>query len=1166
MNTFNQLIKNQLGGYMKKLLTLFLLSFLAVNIVAQDRSQFQGTDFYAKMQAAKDAEKAGQVQFDDCFPAVSYPPVCADCETYRVWLYEDFDCWSGAAYCDPNLAAGELGTILGGWIFNHNWNTQFINLYDQRLRNLDVADTTTFNNYDNPNDDDDKYSWWLGGNWPTFDKPGYDDNWGVYVETREVLNLQPGLDEAKINFFSWYALEPDVDYVWFQISPRQDILDDQGHQNWYFVDKLFDEIQQRYGVDLYAKYPIEQYTWGNETLADIENTAQWDPSVFPEIKRPLYNQTSVDLSFLVEAADRVMDYFQDVEGYGDPQFFKFRWLFVSDATNAPATTGYFAGRPGGFWMDEITLLRDGFPQLVDDGGDIRLGMTQALYYQEDNFYWNSNYTSRCDDEVWPYYIGGGEYFYGKGDTDYLDNSGANTGGCGDIIQGGSHKLANGHQDPYNTNYDEWLKWPLTTADVFNPGGFDPASTEYLYNHGTIGHPFSDFDSKARDWDVNCYTSSPIAMTLYKNLLYGYDPNCGASTKYSLYHPDFPFRRDYAAGPVMSLESLENYLDPGPQNIIRNEYHRWCATFDFKTLGWEVNNERGTGNLSNYDYVRDYFAIHMYSASTSKKVQLWKSGSDKSTAGTSALDAYVDEDGNTVGTDGWVRSAMITLPDWIYTEPFYFVVEYYTNPNPWRGKLFVDNFQLWERWDSYEGTGNLSYTTNDTPALAMENAVLSYDASDPCDEIEYVTKCVSLHPEPGGLNYPVYDEDWFYFEGEEGDWVDIWVDNSDVDLEMYLLNDDLQVLWDPLQGGQFAFNDGFLYDRIIWTLPYSGGYFIHVGASSDLPNWKDARGWYTLRLHGTKVAPDFVAAADVPNDQGLQVRLEWCPSYFDTKCAPQWWTGYYVDARIEKYIVWREVASNPGVWDNVAEVYSGLLNDVPEHYSYIANTLKDGLPFAKFRVSAHMYDGYTFFSEPISAVSFDNLAPELTLNGSVVSAGGNLTWQVDLAEEIETYKLYRSTSSDVPTTPENLLGTFPKSTLQYLDAAMVAGTEYFYVVEGLDDGGNKGLSNKVNLILVGVEGTEIPTEFNLAQNYPNPFNPATVIKYALPMEATVTVKVFDVLGQEVAALVNNEVKNVGYYTINFDATNLRSGMYIYRISAQGIDGSNFVDVKKMLLVK
>jgi len=94
---------------------------------------------------------------------------------------------------------------------------------------------------------------------------------------------------------------------------------------------------------------------------------------------------------------------------------------------------------------------------------------------------------------------------------------------------------------------------------------------------------------------------------------------------------------------------------------------------------------------------------------------------------------------------------------------------------------------------------------------------------------------------------------------------------------------------------------------------------------------------------------------------------------------------------------------------------------------------------------------------------------------------------------------------------------------------------------------------------------IPTEFSLKQNYPNPFNPSTVIRFGLPVEADVNVKVFDVLGQEIANLLNGSLK-AGFHTVNFDASQLKSGMYIYRIQAKGIDGSQFTDVKKMLLVK
>ncbi len=85
-------------------------------------------------------------------------------------------------------------------------------------------------------------------------------------------------------------------------------------------------------------------------------------------------------------------------------------------------------------------------------------------------------------------------------------------------------------------------------------------------------------------------------------------------------------------------------------------------------------------------------------------------------------------------------------------------------------------------------------------------------------------------------------------------------------------------------------------------------------------------------------------------------------------------------------------------------------------------------------------------------------------------------------------------------------------------------------------------------------------FNLSQNYPNPFNPTTIINYSVPKISFVTVKVYDMLGREVAALVNEE-KKVGNYSINFNASSLASGVYFYRMQAD-----QFVDTKKLILLK
>lgn len=97
---------------------------------------------------------------------------------------------------------------------------------------------------------------------------------------------------------------------------------------------------------------------------------------------------------------------------------------------------------------------------------------------------------------------------------------------------------------------------------------------------------------------------------------------------------------------------------------------------------------------------------------------------------------------------------------------------------------------------------------------------------------------------------------------------------------------------------------------------------------------------------------------------------------------------------------------------------------------------------------------------------------------------------------------------------------------------------------------------------------IPTSFNLYQNFPNPFNPATVIKYDLPKDVKVTVKVYDLLGREVTTLVNNEYKIAGRYELNWNASQYSSGVYIYRIEARQVGSLTgvFVSTKKMVLVK
>jgi hypothetical protein len=119
----------------------------------------------------------------------------------------------------------------------------------------------------------------------------------------------------------------------------------------------------------------------------------------------------------------------------------------------------------------------------------------------------------------------------------------------------------------------------------------------------------------------------------------------------------------------------------------------------------------------------------------------------------------------------------------------------------------------------------------------------------------------------------------------------------------------------------------------------------------------------------------------------------------------------------------------------------------------------------------------------------------------------------------------------------------------------------------------GMSTRVNRVVLSVEPPKqgVPETFSLAQNFPNPFNPSTTIRFALPKRSSVALKVYDLLGKEVATLVD-EVRQPGYHAVRWDGTNgagssVATGIYFFRMDAHATeDGSAFSDFKKMLLVK
>jgi hypothetical protein len=139
----------------------------------------------------------------------------------------------------------------------------------------------------------------------------------------------------------------------------------------------------------------------------------------------------------------------------------------------------------------------------------------------------------------------------------------------------------------------------------------------------------------------------------------------------------------------------------------------------------------------------------------------------------------------------------------------------------------------------------------------------------------------------------------------------------------------------------------------------------------------------------------------------------------------------------------------------------------------------------------------------------------------------------------------------------------KTFIAYYDDPYGSGCDF---VSGVTRGNRPNLSIAINES-VGIKqiNTEIPDKFILRQNYPNPFNSLTKITFAVPLWSgsggrKVTLKIFDILGREIETPVNDAL-NPGIYEINFNAENLSSGIYFYRISA-----GDFTDTKRMVLIR
>jgi len=213
---------------------------------------------------------------------------------------------------------------------------------------------------------------------------------------------------------------------------------------------------------------------------------------------------------------------------------------------------------------------------------------------------------------------------------------------------------------------------------------------------------------------------------------------------------------------------------------------------------------------------------------------------------------------------------------------------------------------------------------------------------------------------------------------------------------------------------------------------------------------------------------------------------------------------------------------------------------------------------------------TITSSRTLTVSLTNPALPVELSSFTSSVNGrqvNLNWETKTEVNSNQFEIDRALQSSKDASLNWVsVGTVKASGLSnstkdysYSDTKLQSG-KYHYRIKMVDNNGSFSYSS------VEVAEVAIPKDFAVSQNYPNPFNPSTKIDYQVPVDAKVVMEVYNITGQKVMELVNQQM-SAGYYTVDFGASKLSSGVYIYRLAASDkATGHNFSSIKKMMLLK
>lgn len=229
--------------------------------------------------------------------------------------------------------------------------------------------------------------------------------------------------------------------------------------------------------------------------------------------------------------------------------------------------------------------------------------------------------------------------------------------------------------------------------------------------------------------------------------------------------------------------------------------------------------------------------------------------------------------------------------------------------------------------------------------------------------------------------------------------------------------------------------------------------------------------------------------------------------------------------------------------------SGLANGATVFFRWVdadATSSDDALGIDDFSISSVV-------AMPVELSSFTS---------KVVKSGVELNWATSTEISNYGFDVERSNDNANFTKIAFVKGSGNSNSVKnysFVDNSVNNG-KFQYRLKQVDNDGSFSYSEVVNVELNGQ-----PSSYSLNQNYPNPFNPSTRISYSLPYESRVNLTVYNLIGEVVSEM--NKVQQAGNYDFTFNASNLKSGVYLYKLSASSLDGkSSFANTKKMTLVK